>query len=196
LLARAFAYPDDGLFDDLEGGRWAREVQRALPGLPFDPPSLAAMPEEPAMSRDELRTEYVRLFEVGAGGGAPCSLFAGHHETDRLRVMEELLRFYNYFDLRLAEGQLPDHITVELEFMHYLASMEGESLAGGGDHESYRRAQGDFLERHLGRWLPVLREKTARQEPAPFFGKLVALADEFTRKDHDYLKLRLRGTAP
>ena len=110
--------------------------------------------------------------------------------------MEELIRFYNFFGLRLAEGQLPDHITVELEFMQYLASMEAESLANQGDHESYRRAQSDFLERHLARWLPVLREKLQRQEPLPFFAELVALAEEFVRSDRDCLKLRLRGTAP
>ncbi len=195
-LARAFVYPDAPLYDDLVKGRWRDEVEGALPRLPFDLSSPGGVPGEFAMSCDDLQTEYVRLFEVGAIGGAPCSLFAGHHEADRMRVMEELIRFYNFFDLRLAEGQLPDHITVELEFMHYLASMEAESLSNQGDHESYRRAQSDFLERHLAHWLPVLREKLQRQRPLPFFEELVALAGEFVRRDRDYLKQRLRGAAP
>jgi DMSO reductase family type II enzyme chaperone len=196
LLARAFAYPDARFYDDLRKGRWRDEIERALPQLPFDLSSPGGVPGEFAVSCDDLQTEYVRLFEAGVIGGAPCSLFAGHHESDRLRVMEELIRFYNYFGLRLAEGQLPDHITVELEFMHYLGSMEAESLSNQGDHESYRRAQNDFLERQLARWLPVLRKKLQRQGPLPFFAELVALADEFVRGDRDYLKQRLRGTAP
>jgi len=196
LLARAFAYPDSVVYDDLSKGRWRGEIERALPRLPYDFSSPGGTPGEFAVSCDDLQTEYVRLFEVGAMGAAPCSLFAGHHERDRMRVMEELIRFYDFFGLRLGEGQLPDHITVELEFMHYLASMEAESLAGEDDRDSYRRAQGDFLERHLARWLPVLREKLQRQGPLPFFAGLVALADEFVRADRDYLKLRLRGTAP
>ncbi len=196
LLAHAFAYPDSALYDDLSRGRWRAEVERALPRLPYDFSSPGAPPGEFAVSCDDLQTEYVRLFEVGAMGAAPCSLFAGHHEKDRMHVMEELIRFYDFFGLRLGEGQLPDHITVELEFMHYLASMEAESLAEEEDRESYRRAQSDFLERHLAHWLPVLREKLQRQEPLPFFAELVALADEFVRADRDYLKLELQGTAP
>jgi DMSO reductase family type II enzyme chaperone len=196
LLARAFVYPDAVFYDDLRKGRWRGEIERSLPRLPFDLSSPGGAPGEFAMTCDDLQTEYVRLFEVGAMGGPPCSLFAGHHGTDRMQVMEELIRFYNFFGLRLAEGQLPDHITVELEFMQYLTSMEAESLADQGDHESYRRAQSDFLERHLARWLPVLREKLQRQGPPPFFAELVALAEEFVHRDREYLKGRLRGTAP
>lgn len=196
LLARSFAYPDSAFHDDLRKGRWRETVERALPRLPYDFSSPGGASGEFAVSCEDLQTEYVRLFEVGAAGVAPCSLFAGHHERDRMRVMEELIRFYDFFGLRLGEGQLPDHVTVELEFMHYLASMEARSLAEQDDHDSYRRAQSDFLGRHLARWLPLLREKLQRQGPLPFFAELVALTEEFVRADRDYLKLLLRGTAP
>jgi len=105
-----------------------------------------------------------------------------------MRVMEELIRFYNYFGLRLSRGQLPDHITVELEFMHYLTYKEAEACQNGGDQESYQRAQKDFLDRHLGKWVPALHQKLAKCQPLPFFADLVAWTEDFLGRERQYLK--------
>src|SRR4030065_69651 len=78
---------------------------------------------------------------VGPAGEPPGSLVAGHHERDRLRVMEELVRFYDFFGLGLAPGTMPDHLTAELDFMHFLTFREAEAVREGGDRESYLRAE-------------------------------------------------------
>ena len=136
LVGRAFAFPDGAPYQDLAGGAWEREVGETASALPFSL-SLAGLSLTPTeLTREDLQAEYVRLFEVGPMGGPPCSLFAGHHERDRLRLMEELVRFYNFFGLSLAQGRMPDHLTVELEFMHFLAFREAEAVRQGGDRSS------------------------------------------------------------
>lgn len=141
-----------------------------------------------SVSHGDFQVEYNRLFEVGSMGGPPCPLFGGHWERDRMRVMEELLRFYNYFGLSLTRGQLPDHITVEMEFMHFLTFKEVEALQENRQQNSYQRAQRDFLDRHLGKWVPALQQRLAKLEPLPFFDELVILTDEFLRRERQYLK--------
>jgi DMSO reductase family type II enzyme chaperone len=186
FLGRTFAFPSQAFFDDVIGGRWQEQATDFLPRLPFAAPPLAGDP--PTVSCDDFQAEYNRLFEVGTMGGPPCPLLGGFYDRDRMRVMEELIRFYNYFGLGLAQGQLPDHITVEMEFMHYLTYKEAEAQQIANGQESYQRAQKDFLDRHLGKWVPVLRQKLAKCQPLPFFDGLVAWTEDFLGRDRQYLK--------
>ena len=186
FLGRTFAFPRQAFYDDVTCGRWQEQAAGFLPQLPFPVPPLGGGP--PTVSPDDFQAEYNRLFEVGTMGGPPCPLFGGLYDRDRMRVMEELIRFYNYFGLGLAQGQLPDHITVELEFMHYLTYKEEEASQNGGDQGSYQRAEKDFLDRHLGKWVPVLHQKLAEVEPLPFFSGLVAWTEDFLGRERQYLK--------
>ena len=193
LVGRAFAPPNDTLYEELTGGAWERQVAEALAALPFSL-SLADLRLRPEkLGSKDLQAEYVRLFEVGVMGGPPCSLFAGHHESDRLRVMEELIRFYSFFDLRPTPGRMPDHLTVELEFMQFLTFREAETIEQGGDRESCLRAQRDFLERQLGRFLARLSDKVRAHKPLPFFEGLVELGHGFAQEDHGYIVAALSG---
>ncbi|MGQ9572066.1 MAG: molecular chaperone TorD family protein [Dehalococcoidia bacterium] len=193
LLARSFAFPSEDFYRQVATGRWRKEVLDILPHLPFEAPPLSD--SKVSIPSDEFQAEYNRLFEVGTLGGPPCPLCGGHYERDRQRVMEELIRFYNYFGLSLRQGQLPDHISVELEFMHYLTFKEAEALRHNRPQDSYQRAQRDFLDRHLGKWLPLLRQKLAKFEPLPFFDQLVTLADELIRRERSYLKSILKPSS-
>ena len=107
--------------------------------------------------------------------------------------MEELVRFYNFFGLRLSPGLMPDHITVELEFMHYLAFKESEASESGGDVESYRRAERDFLDRQLANWLPRLQASLRSQRPLPFYRALGSLAARLVEYDRRHVGRLLRG---
>jgi DMSO reductase family type II enzyme chaperone len=196
LVGHAFAFPDAALYQEFAGGAWRREVVETLTALPFslDLADLSLTPAE--ITSQELQSEYVRLFEVGLMGGPPCSLFAGHHERDRLRMMEELLRFYNFFGLSLAQGTMPDHLSAELEFMYFLTFGEAEAIREGGDRGSYLRAERDFLERHLGRFLAQLLDKVQAQKPLPFLESLVGLGYRLTQGDHGYVVAALAASEP
>ncbi len=108
--------------------------------------------------------------------------------------MEELVRFYNFFGLHLSPGLMPDHVTVELEFMHYLAFKEAEARKSDGDVDSYLRAQRDFVQRHLANWWPLLAAAVKRQRPMPFYRALVALLERFLDAERTYLGKALRST--
>jgi len=81
---------------------------------------------------------------------------------------------------------LPDHVTTELEFLHYLTFREAELCQQGLDPSSLRRAARDFLARHLCKWFPKLQAKLAKQQTLPFFPALVHFALTFFETDQRY----------
>lgn len=132
---------------------------------------MAAVITDPLV-RSEAYARYVELFSYPAPGddGGPtgaehveafdpsvskcaCSL----HESSYIgfahdALLEELIRFYSYFGLRRVEdSELPDHLTIELEFMHFLTHLEHKSCQRGEESDGLRRAQFDFLTRHVSR---------------------------------------------
>ena len=137
---------------------------------------------------DDLQIEYTRLFEVGASG-PPCPLHGGLYGGARMKTMEEVVRFYNHFGLSLSEEQreLPDHISTELEFLHFLSFREARAIEDGEDPGPYRRAQRDFIERHPGSWIPKLRAKLVKNDPMRFFNELVRQLERYLAHDRDRL---------
>ena len=185
LLAVAFGFPDEELHGAIREGVIARSIAELCAALPYGlSPAVTADLAAAADSYVEFESEYIRLFDVGAAG-PPCPLYGGVYIGDRMKNMEEATRFYNFFELRLSPDvrELPDHITTELEFLHYLTFREAELRQRGGDVSSLLRAQRDFLERHLCRWVPRLRDRLGKQNPAAFFKALVEFAVAFFEAD-------------
>ncbi len=193
LLARAFAVPGAAFFRAVCEGTFAAEVWDNLAALPY--PFAAGEGDavrqrlSEAAGHRELQSEYIRLFDVGTPR-PPCPLYGGEYKKGRKGVMEELIRFYNYFGLRPSprSRDMPDHITIELEFMHFLTFREVTALRHQQDRTSYLRAERDFLERQLCAWVPSLLEKLGRQKPHPFYAALTGLAEAFLAADLRYLR--------
>lgn len=97
-----------------------------------------------------------------------CSLReASYTQADHSALFEELGRFYDYFGLgRSPQAELPDHLSVELEFMHFLTHLEAEQAQDAQERDSLRRAQGDFLGRHLARLMDGVRDGLRSTDPA------------------------------
>ncbi len=174
-FAECFEYPDDELCAAVRSGALAdrlREVLGAVDPALLDGANWQALTE--AGEDDDLAIEFTRLFDVGKSG-PPCPLYGGLYGGTRMKTMEEAVRFYNHFGLSLSENirELPDHLTTELEFLHFLAFREAESHQQGSDPGPYQRAQRDFIARHPGRWVPELRERLEKSDPMPFFLELV-----------------------
>jgi DMSO reductase family type II enzyme chaperone len=194
LLARALAFPQPEFHQQAVSGRLRQDLAEALEGLPY---RLALGPSRdwcPVSDYEAFQSAYISLFEVGPRGHALCPLYGGHYGRDRLHTMEELVRFYNYFGLRITPGLMPDHVTVELEFMHYLAHQEAQARQSGGDTESYLRAQRDFLERHLNAWWPLALAVVQRHRPQRFYRSLMALVQRFLAAECRHLASALRGS--
>jgi DMSO reductase family type II enzyme chaperone len=198
LLAEGFRFPSVEFHGLVRSSAYANRLLEVAACLPYPVPlaeGALATPGEYA----ELQAEYIRLFDVGRKGHPPCTLYEGEYRSGaRMQVMEELVRFYDHFDLSLSaeERELPDHLSVELEFLHYLTFKESAALERGLDPAAYRRAQFDFLGRHPSRLLPLLRAKIDEQHADPPFPALLALTDEFVRADLAYLGSLRTSAAP
>ena len=197
-FAKMFEYPDPEYFEAVRTGALADDLRQVVEEID---PSLSDGGDWAALSKagdaeDDLAIEFTRLFDVGASG-PPCPLYGGLYIGARMKTMEETVRFYNHFGLTLSESphELPDHLTTELEFLHFLAFREAETLEKGEDAGAYRRAQRDFLARHLGRWIPKMRAKLEGQDPMPFFLELVRRLEAFLLSDAAHL-VAISGPPP
>jgi DMSO reductase family type II enzyme chaperone len=188
-FGRAFEYPDDELCEAIRSGDLVQALRGTLAEID---PSLAEGGDWQALQdagdEDDLAVEYTRLFDVGASG-PPCALYGGLYVGARMKTMEEVVRFYNHFGLTLSDAprELPDHITTELEFLHYLAFREAEALQRGEDAGPFRRAQRDFISRHPGRWVTILRKRLEEAQPMRFFRELVAQLEGFLEHERQTL---------
>ena len=103
--------------------------------------------------------------------------------------MEETLRFYRFFGLTIdpEAHELPDQLSTQLEFLHFLAFKEVETLQAGGDTGPLRRACRDFLGRHPAGWLPKACAKLDKIDAPPLWRGLVGLASGYCNADAAYL---------
>ena len=132
----------------------------------------------------ELSGEYMRLFETVGGRKSAASLYGGHYSTgDRVKVMEEGLRFYNHFGLVLDQtcGEMPDYLPTQLEFLHFLAYRQAALQNEEIDVIPLIRGEVDFIERCILPWMPTLAErlKTKGEPPPEFYYSLVSLSVAF-----------------
>lgn len=192
LFSDALEYPENEDLTILRAGVLADEMKELIANIA---PLLASQVSWQALvdvgEADALQLEYTRLFD-SAMSGPLCPLYEGSYRDSRMGNMEELIRFYNHFGLSRAEdpNELPDHLSAELEFMHYLAFQEAHLLQHGEDVDDYQRAQRDFLLRHLNRWLAKLNEKLIANEAAPYYRELFELLEAFV--GHEIALLRKR----
>ena len=188
LFNAALEYPDEDLLALINEGVFANRCRQVLCQLY---PELEAETHWQALSQggaeDELAVEYSRLFDVGAAG-PPCPLYGGVYHDSRMPTLEELVRFYNYAGLT-TEGngqELPDHISVQFEFLYYLCHCEEQQTDTGGA-EDYQRLQRDFIDRHPGQWLPQLLEKLQQHRASAFYQSLFVLVCRFLQLEQQHL---------
>ncbi len=96
------------------------------------------------------KTEFLEAFEPAVSKTA-CALYqSAHSSREQTSLYEELIRWYDHFGLqRKAKAELPDHISVELEFMHFLTYREHLSAGDENAISILRRAENEFLLKHL-----------------------------------------------
>jgi DMSO reductase family type II enzyme chaperone len=170
LSALAFAHPApelhaalaEGAFHEAFGDAWSALTGRAWP-QPAPPGDFAG-----------FEAGYIAAFLHGPGGKPVASLLAGDHESlldglPRPTFMLNVAAFYRHFGLRAAEegrADEPDHLASMMEFAALLAHLEARALEQGRDAGPARRAQRDFLARHLAPMLGCVHA-ALRRRPVP-----------------------------
>lgn len=141
----------------------------------------------------ELLVQHSRLF-VG-----PCQLPAPPYGSVWLEQEKSLMgattvqvaNFYTACGLQLAAGtyQVPDQITVELEFMSYLVFKQREAALAGNREEADRQVglQKEFLETFLLPWLTPFTDAVINDGEAPAYMALARCTRLFVTADWEYL---------
>ena len=159
LLAACFCQPERDLF--LKEEVFTGLLENLCQLYPAAAEEAARMQSDlSGTEQDELIVEYARLF-VG-----PHELVAPPYGSVYLdgqgEVMgpstRDVIRIYHEEGLDLDEefAELPDHITVELEFLYYLIVCELKALRSGDAKEAFRlfERQKKFLDNYLLKWVP------------------------------------------
>lgn len=159
--------------------------------LPYELPGVQALLDEWRAeyrgNAERLKREYSGLFEVGSNG-PPVPIREDLHLNQPAGVREDIVRFYEYFGYGLEEkfAWSPDHLSIELEFMHFLCFREAQSLSDGGDALSFQLAQRDFAERHLCNWVSDLAYRAAQNSADSLYPRLLAALSQYVVKDFEW----------
>jgi TorA maturation chaperone TorD len=141
-----------------------------------------------------LSVEYARLF-VGPFS-VPAPPYGSLYLENERKVMGDstinALKHYHKFDLGMAEGlkELPDHISVELEFMYFLIYKEVESILSEDPEPAriFLTQQADFMTAHLCGWAPQFTDNMIQFSETAFYSNLGKATQIFLQEDKQFLK--------
>ncbi|MFU8771170.1 MAG: TorD/DmsD family molecular chaperone, partial [Anaerolineales bacterium] len=108
-----------------------------------------------------LQSEHRQIFGLT---GSLCyeTEFGLPHEFRQVQELADITGFYQAFGFKLGGSvrERPDHIAVEVEFMHLLALKEAYAISNGTKEqvETCIDGQKNFLKEHLGRWIGLFSQ--------------------------------------
>jgi DMSO reductase family type II enzyme chaperone len=201
FLAAAMEYPEGELTELIRRGEIARQARQLFVSLY---PELENRIDWNALAdagnADDLSIEYTRLFDVGGADGPPCALNSGAAKGDaRMSLLEELVRFYNYFGLTAAgtdANELPDHLSTQFEFMYYLCSQQAENTANNEPADDYIRAQRDFVNHHPATWVPALSDALKQNQASAYYRALGELMASLIQVEQRLLEVAVSRLPP
>jgi TorA maturation chaperone TorD len=143
-------------------------------------------PEEELL--EELAVEFAGLF-LGPGGHISPHESVHHQRSDGQSGLlwgestAEVKKFIESTGLTYNSeySGLPDHISVELEFMQQLTLRE-EQAWGEEDEDGALdclKFEKKFIEDHLIHWIPIFCEKVIELAELPFYREVAALTRNF-----------------
>ena len=137
---------------------------------------------------EEMSVEYARLF---LGPGRHISPHESVHLPEEEGGTSQLwgeptVKVKKFIEASGLEYKseysgLPDHISVELEFMQQLTLREAQAWDEDGKKgsEFYLKIEKTFIEEHLTRWIPIFCEKVMEETEMPFYKGMAALTKKF-----------------
>ena len=194
FLSRVFRRPDDETLailrrDDLDHAQEALQSLGASGDL-LEPAQLLVRELESA-GVVGLQETYDATFEPWGGGQNPLNETAHAPEAPaealtRTFELADIAGFYRAFGVMVSpETERPDHLAVQLEFMHLLAVKEAyadgcqEPERAGICHDAART----FLDDHLLRWCPKLPARLEECAGDSLYRTAAVVLDRFLALD-------------
>ena len=195
LLSQATMHPGEDVIaalreEDLPQAQAAAEILDET----FSEPLAAFAKELQNATPDDLQREHGHIFtHLLSLDCPPCeTVYTAQEIFEETAQLSDIAGFFRAFGMDLAERERPDHITVELEFMHLLTSKEALAHLHHGSEKARlcRVVQRKFVQDHLGRWGRQFAQQLAGRAPEGLFAATAALLDAFLADELAYLRVQ------
>jgi TorA maturation chaperone TorD len=164
-------------------------------------PGAAGFPAEmrKSFAAWDLPVDYAKLF-VGPFELKAPPYGSVYLDGERRLMGDSTLRvisMYREAGISMDEGfkEMPDHIAVELEFMHYLASKAAEGFEGSaqGGALTFVAAQKKFMDELLAPWVPAFCKQIRTEASSEFYKALAGCLEAFVYCDSEHLESAGQG---
>ena len=99
---------------------------------------------------DNASRAFMAAFDPAVSKTAVSLHASAHTDRDQTDLYQELIRWYDHFGLKRRDGgELPDHLSVMLEFLQFLTAQEHANEADFEAVANLHAAQADFIERRV-----------------------------------------------
>jgi TorA maturation chaperone TorD len=153
---------------------------------------------------EDLAVEYTRLF-LGPGKHISSHESVHHQREDGQwgklwgASTVEVKKFIEATGLSYTDDYkgMPDHISVEFEFMQQLILAEEQAWMDedAGKAASCRKVEKKFIEEHLIRWVPAFCEMVIQEAELPFYQAVAALTRSFIEFEMEEINRNGDGAA-
>ena len=115
---------------------------------------------------DDAARAFMAAFDPAISKTAVSLHASAHLERDQTDLYQELIRWYDHFGLKRRDGgELPDHLSVMLEFLQFTTAQEHANAKDAAAVTSLHNAQRDFIERHVMPLVDTVIGKLEADEP-------------------------------
>jgi len=215
LLSWIYLYPEDDEFlDYLQSGEFVEDGKAALASLEgalegyggeegrenlqlifkhFDAIEEWVSSEGVNWNIQDLRDDHRRVFSNVIALDCPPyeTLFGNDHVFGQSYTMGDIAGFYNAFGLQLAQDihERLDHLSVELEFLHFLAYKESYARCHDGPEklQTVVDAEKKFVKEHIGRWVPLFSGMLKKKADYGFYKIMAELTADWVAFDVAFL---------
>ena len=194
ILSSCFLYPVEKNLEIVKGSDFLRHAEHLAGcyegidnGVELKKYMLEVQRVFGATSIEALQRIYNRI--VGHTMSKECPLYetqyGAAHVYQQVHELGDIQGFYKAFGLDISdiERERCDHVSVELEFMHFLLYKQAYALEEDEDEKAQIcvDAQKKFLKEHIGKWVPLFAILFGRKAQEGFYHALSALTKEFLR---------------
>jgi len=185
FLSLGFLYPEAENLARLRSGIEEAAVCLKFLGYSHVLPTLHSAREALPLTCKALEKHYLKTW--GHTISPTCSPYEMEygpaHIYQKTQGLADVSGFYHAFGLKLSSQtrERPDHLSMELEFMHFLTWKEVYGLKQGHDSEKVtlcRQAQAKFLEEHLN-WLHLFAQGLSQKAEGSFLAIWGQLVEDF-----------------
>ena len=109
---------------------------------------------------------FMAAFDPAISKGAVSLHASAHLERDQTDLYQEMIRWYDHFGLKRRDGgELPDHLSIMLEFLQFVTAQEHANAKDAAAVTSLHSAQVDFIERQVMPLVETVIGKLETDEP-------------------------------